>query len=311
LAAGLAGALVAALDGGAVANASSSQAVNQHVSDSCSFGWGGRQQHNNLGDCKPVLTGTVTKVGSSSFTIVRTSTGATWTVNVNAGTWYRDCAVSSPGFGDIAVNDKVIATGYRAGQKVLDATLINIVPPGSCTITTTTTTVPTTTTSTTTVPTTTTTVPTGNLIPNPGFESNWVPADSWGSRLALETGVVHSGLQALGQTTTRRSGGWDLDHNPAWYADVAPGYRYTASIWVYATAPVRVNIGVDLLRANHAYGHSESSNWAILTPDTWTQLTVSGFQVNARTPYLGMEPDFNTATVGTVIYWDDMSLTAS
>ena len=187
--------------------------------------------------------------------------------------------------------------------------------------TTTTTTKPTTTTSSTTTtstttttvaPTTTTTTGTGapNLIPDPGFETSAVPADYWGSTLALTTSVVHSGAQALAQTLTSTSGGWDLDDNSSWYAPVSSSSTYSASVWVRATAAVKVDIGVDLLESNGTYVKTDNSASVTLAANTWTQLTLTGIKPTSSEVYAGMEPDFSKGTKGTVIYWDDMYLAA-
>ena len=137
-----------------------------------------------------------------------------------------------------------------------------------------------------------------------------MPADYWGSSLARESSVVHSGSWALAQTTSSSSGGWDLDSNASWCAPISSASTYSAGIWVRATAAVKVNIGVDLLTSSYGYVDSDSGPWVTLVPNTWTYLTVSGINPTSSEVYLGMEPDFESATKGTVIYWDDMSLMA-
>jgi hypothetical protein len=181
-------------------------------------------------------------------------------------------------------------------------------PTTTTTRPTTTTTAPTTTT--TVAPTTTTTVAPSNFVPDPDFGSPAVPADFWGSTVALEPTVVYPGSsQALAQATTSSSGGWDLDSNPAWYAPISSAKTYTASIWVRATAAARVDIGLDLLTSSGSYVDTDSGPWVTLTPGTWTELTVGGIKPSASEVYAGMEPDFSKAAGGTVIYWDNMSLT--
>jgi sugar lactone lactonase YvrE len=192
-------------------------------------------------------------------------------------------------------------------------TTTRVAPTTTTTHATTTTTVaPTTTTThattTTTVAPTTTTVASVNLIPDPGFETTAVPIDYWGSTLALTTTVVHSGSQALAQTLTSSSGGWDLDDNSSWYAPISSAHTYSSAIWVRATAAVKVDIGVDLLTSSGSYVDTVSGAWVTLGPNTWTELTVSGITPSSGEVYAGMEPDFSKATKGTVIYWDDMSL---
>jgi hypothetical protein len=149
-----------------------------------------------------------------------------------------------------------------------------------------------------------------NLIPDPGFETAAVPADYWGSTLAVTTKVAHSGSQALAQTVTSSSGGWDLDDNSSWYAPISSAQTYSSAVWVQATAAVRVNIGVDLLTSNGTYVDTSSGPWVTLPANTWTELTVSGIHPSTTEVYAGMEPDFSKATKGTVIYWDDMDLTS-
>jgi hypothetical protein len=115
---------------------------------------------------------------------------------------------------------------------------------------------------------------------------------------------------ALAQTITSTSGGWGLDLNPGWYAPISSTHSYTASIWVRATATVRVNVSLDLLNAGGSYIDSATGPWVTLVANTWTQLTVTGVKpVSGETEGV-MEPDFSNSTNGTVIYWDDMSVTA-
>jgi hypothetical protein len=154
------------------------------------------------------------------------------------------------------------------------------------------------------------TPPPGNLIPDPGFESSAVPSDYWGSTLARESTVVHSGSWALAQTISSTSGGWDVDTNSSWYAPISSASTYSASIWVRASAAVKVDIGVDLLTASGAYVDTDNGPSVTLAANTWTQLTLTGIKPASGEVYAGMEPDFSKATKGTVIYWDDMSLTA-
>jgi hypothetical protein len=154
------------------------------------------------------------------------------------------------------------------------------------------------------------TPPPANLIPNPGFESAGVPADHWGSTLARSAAVVHSGAWALAETTSSGSGGWDLDSNPSWYAPISSGTSYTASIWVRATATVKVDLNVDLLKSGGNYVDSANGPTVTLTAGTWTQLTIKGIKPAAGEVDAGMEPNFSSATKGTIIYWDDMSLTS-
>ena len=152
--------------------------------------------------------------------------------------------------------------------------------------------------------------PPGNLIPNPGFESAGVPADYWGSSVARSQAVVHSGSWSLAQTLRSSSGGWDLDSNPSWYAPVSSAKSYTAGIWVRSTATVRVNLSLDLLDSGGNYVDAASGPNVTLTANTWTHLTVTGIKPAAGEVYGGMEPDFLSGARGTVIYWDDMTLTS-
>jgi hypothetical protein len=48
-----------------------------------------------------------------------------------------------------------------------------------------------------------------------------------------------------------------------------------------------------------------------LPANTWTQLTLPGLSPRATSAYTVMEPSFISATTGTLMYWDDMSLTCS
>jgi len=98
-------------------------------------------------------TTTSTTVAPTTTTVAPGVNG-TWTVNVNGSTRYRDCGVSSPGFGNVTSGEDIAATGYRAGPATIDATSITI-KSSTCSdqgyghSTTTTSTVPVTTTSTT------------------------------------------------------------------------------------------------------------------------------------------------------------------
>jgi sugar lactone lactonase YvrE len=154
-----------------------------------------------------------------------------------------------------------------------------------------------------------TTPPPSNLIPNPGFESAGVPSDSWGSTVARSQAVAHSGSWSLAQALTSSSGGWDMDANSSWYAPISSAESYTAAIWVYATASVKVNLNLDLLASSGGYVDSATGPNVTLTAGTWTQLTLTGIQPAAGEVYGAMEPNFLKGTKGTTIYWDDMSLT--
>ncbi len=150
-----------------------------------------------------------------------------------------------------------------------------------------------------------------NLIPDPGFETSAVPSDYWGCTLSRSGAVVHSGSWSLVQTASSTSGGWDLDSDASWYAPVSSTKTYTATIWVYATAKVKVDENLDLLNASGAYINSVNGATVTLVADTWTQLTITGVKPASGEVYGGMEPNFSSAAKGTVLYWDDMSLTAS
>ena len=121
---------------------------------------------------------------------------------------------------------------------------------------------------------------------------------------------MHSGSWSLAQALTSSSGGWDMDTNPAWYAPVSSAKSYTAGIWAYATATVKVNLSLDLLTSSGGYADSATGPNVTLTAGTWTHLTVTGIHPATSEVYGAMEPDFLKATKGTIIYWDDMTLTS-
>jgi hypothetical protein len=149
-----------------------------------------------------------------------------------------------------------------------------------------------------------------NLLPDPGFETSAVPSDFVGSTLALSTAVVHSGKQSLAQTATAASGEWDNDADPGFYAPTSPTKTYTASIWVRSTAAVQVVLNVDYLTSAGSYIDSDSGPTVNLPANTWTQLTMSGLVPRTASADTVMEPSFSGAATGTVMYWDDMSLTS-
>jgi hypothetical protein len=245
--------------------------------------------------CCTVITGSTTSTSTTTTTVAPTTTTTTHptTTTTHATT----------------------TTTVAPTTTTTHATTTTTVAPTTTTTHATTTTTHATTTTTTVAPTTTTVAPTtttvtsSNLIPDPGFETSAVPADYWGSTLAHTTAVVHSGSGALAQTTTSTSGGWDLDDNSSWYAPISSAYTYSSAIWVRATAAVSVDIGVDLLTSNGTYVDTASGPWVTLAANTWTELTVSGIKPTSTEVYAGMEPDFQKALKGTVIYWDDMALT--
>ena len=152
--------------------------------------------------------------------------------------------------------------------------------------------------------------PPANLIPNPGFESAGVPSDYWGSTLARSQAVAHSGSWSLAQTLRSSSGGWDMDNDPAWYAAISSAKSYTAGIWVYATATAKVNLSLDLLDSGGNYVDSATGPNVTLVANTWTHLTVTGIRPASGEVYGAMEPDFLSGARGTIIYWDDMTLTS-
>jgi hypothetical protein len=135
-----------------------------------------------------------------------------------------------------------------------------------------------------------------------------VPADYWGGQVARTAAVAHSGGYALAQTTSSASGGWDLDANTAWYTPVTPTKTYTASVWVKASKTTKVVLNVDLLNSSGGYVNTADGTKVTLVVDTWTQLTLT-FQPASGQVFAAFEPNFSNATSGTVITWDDMSIT--
>jgi sugar lactone lactonase YvrE len=148
-----------------------------------------------------------------------------------------------------------------------------------------------------------------NLIPDPGFQTTAVPADNWGSTLARSQAQVYASTWSLAQTTTSSSGGWDLDSNLTWCAPISSTKTYTASIWVRSSAAVTVDLNLDLLTSAGSYVNSANGPNVALVANTWTELSMTGIKVTSTEVLGGMEPNFSKATKGTVIYWDDMSLT--
>jgi N-acetylneuraminic acid mutarotase len=148
-----------------------------------------------------------------------------------------------------------------------------------------------------------------NLIPDPGFESPAVPGGYWRSTLARTSAVAHSGTWSLAQTTTSSHGGWDLDADPGWYAPISPATTYQASIWVRANKTVKVDLNIDLLSTAGNYVSNASGPRVTLSANTWTQLTLTGIKPVLGEAYAAMQTHFAKAAAGTVIYWDDMSLT--
>jgi hypothetical protein len=155
--------------------------------------------------------------------------------------------------------------------------------------------------------------PPGNLVPNPGFESSGVPQDYWGGKLARSSAVVHSGGFALAQTASASSGGWDLDADGQWYAPIAAGKSYTASVWVYVTRAVKVRFYIDLLGSGGHYLDTVGGGSAVtLSAGSWTRLSNSAVRATGSGDvWAVVEPNFSAATSGTVMYWDDMGLTAN
>lgn len=148
-----------------------------------------------------------------------------------------------------------------------------------------------------------------NLIPDPGFEAPAVPSNYWHSTLARTSAVAHSGTWSLAQTTTSSHGGWDLASDPGWYAPISPATTYQASIWVRANQTVKADLNMDLLNTAGNHVSTVSSPSVTLSANTWTQLTLTGIKPTTGEAYAAMQPHFAKATTGTVIYWDDMSLT--
>jgi hypothetical protein len=155
--------------------------------------------------------------------------------------------------------------------------------------------------------------PLSNLIANPGFESAGVPEDYWGGRLARTNAVVHGGGYALAQTASSTSGGWDMDADAQWYAPISISKTYTASIWVYATKTVKIRFYIDLLGSGGRYLDTIGGTTAVtLTAGSWAHMTDSSVKATSSSDVSAvMEPNFSAATTGTVMYWDDMSLTAN
>ncbi|MBO0825874.1 MAG: hypothetical protein J2P27_18775, partial [Actinobacteria bacterium] len=67
---------------------------------------------------------------------------------------------------------------------------------------------------------------------------------------------------------------------------------------------------LDLLAADGSYLDAATGPNVTLTAGTWTHLTVTAIKPTASEVYGGIEPDFLNGTRGTIIYWDDMTLTS-
>jgi tripartite motif-containing protein 71 len=225
----------------------------------------------------PAAGGTAVTVSGSNLSSGSVSFGSTPATSSSCTA--SSCTASSPA-GSGTVNVTVTTTGGTSATASADQFTYQAAPPSS------------------------------NLIPNPGFESAGVPNDDWGSTLARSQAVVHSGSWSLAQTLTSSSGGWDMDTNPSWYAPISSADSYTAQIWVYATASVKVNLNLDLLTSSGDYVDSATGPNVTLTAGTWTQLTLTGIRPAAGEVYGTMEPNFLKGTKGAIIYWDDMSLTS-
>jgi hypothetical protein len=55
---------------------------------------------------------------------------------------------------------------------------------------------------------------------------------------------------------------------------------------------------------------SADGNSVTLVADTWTQLSVTVRPASGQV-FAAFEPNFSNATSGTIITWDDMSITAN
>jgi hypothetical protein len=73
---------------------------------------------------------------------------------------------------------------------------------------------------------------------------------------------------------------------------------------------VKVNLSLDLLDSSGNYVDSDTGPNVTFTAGTWTHLTLTGIKPASGEVCGGMEPDFLSGTKGTVIYWDDMTLTS-
>ena len=78
-----------------------------------------------------------------------------------------------------------------------------------------------------------------------------------------------------------------------------------------ASGAVRVDLSLDLLSASGTYVDSASGPTVSLAANVWTQLTITGIVPSSKEVNAGMEPNFSKATKGTIIYWDDMSVTSN
>ncbi len=225
-----------------------------------------------------------TTAGGTSVTITGTNLASTSAVDFgsSAATVTTDTATSivatTPAGSAGAVNVSVTT----AGGRVSETSAYTYVAPSSST----------------------------NLIPDPGFQTSVVPADYWGSTLARSQAQVYGSTWSLAQTTTSSSGGWDLDSNLSWCVPISSTKTYTASIWVRSSAAVTVDLNLDLLTASGSYVNSAGGPNVVLVANTWTELSITGIKVTSSEALAGMEPNFSKATKGSLIYWDDMSLTS-
>jgi hypothetical protein len=120
---------------------------------------------------------------------------------------------------------------------------------------------------------------------------------------------MSGGSVSFGTKPATAASCWDLDSDPAWYAPISPATTYKASIWVRADKTVAVDLNMNLLNATGDHDTTVSSTKTTLAANTWTQLTLTSIKPAPGEAYAAIEPHFTKATTGTVIYWDDMSLT--
>ena len=81
------------------------------------------------GGTAPTAAGTVTSVGTGTFTL-ETRDKTSITVDVTSGTTYRDPKVTSPSFADVTVGERVGVTGTKTSDTVAATSVMIGIPSG-------------------------------------------------------------------------------------------------------------------------------------------------------------------------------------
>ena len=159
----------------------------------------------------------------------------------------------------------------------------------------------------------------GDFMVNGAFPSNitgWESSAASGTvgALSWDAAVFHT-ASGSAKFTCNGTGVWPGFDFPAPFIPVLPGERVTMTCWIRCSAAYTARIDMDFQSPapDSVYFTSINTDYPALTPNTWTQLTVSGTVPAVQNTAMTLLPIIqitDTPINGTNVWLDDVTLTS-